>query len=418
MSQALLSKQYTYGTHRLCQPEQTFHFISQHFAAVGLTRIADLTGLDIIGIPVCSAMRPNAKSLSVSQGKGADLMLAKVSAAMEAIELYHAENVSLERTIAPYPELAQIAPTCDPQRLNLLPFHHYQPHHPIPWVKGFDLIHQSDIFVPFDLVHCSFLPELSRGSPFFISSNGLASGNHLLEAISHGICEVIERDATHLWEFKTTQGYIDCLDLATVDSPTCQELLAKLEAAGMATYIWSMTADVEIPVFGCAILERETTASLLSVGIFHGFGCHLSKEIALSRAITEAVQSRLTYISGSRDDLFREEYVITQSEFNQARWRQLLAGRTATLNFRQLPSLATNSFDDDLEVELQLLKRAGFDQVIVVDLTQPELGIPVARVIIPGMEQSPDEGAATLSQRAETYYLKELMIERLLTGDF
>jgi ribosomal protein S12 methylthiotransferase accessory factor len=112
-----LYKNFTYGTHRLCAPAETFNRISQHFATVGITRIADVTGLDMIGIPVCNAVRPNAKSLSVSQGKGANLLLAKVSAAMEAIELYHAENISPDLTCS-YRELTRTAHACDPDRLD------------------------------------------------------------------------------------------------------------------------------------------------------------------------------------------------------------------------------------------------------------------------------------------------------------
>lgn len=411
-------KNYTCGTHRVCDPAETFRHIAPHFASVGLTRIADVTGLDSIGIPVCNAIRPNAKSLSVSQGKGANLMLAKVSAAMEAIELYHAENVSLDLTFSSYQDLACTASACDPNRLNLQPFTRYERDWVIPWVKGFDLLQKREVFVPYDLVHCSLLPADTRDSIFFISSSGLASGNHPLEAVSHALCEVVERDATHLWELKVRQRPAEYVDLASVDASSCRELLDKLDQAGFSTYVWNMTSDVPIPAFGCAIAEHPAARPLLSVGIFHGFGCHLSKEIALSRAITEAAQSRLTYISGARDDLFREEYALTQAEFHQAQWLKLLAPAQPALDFRRLPSLETDSLEDDVAVQLAYLKRAGFEQVIVVDLSQPQIGIPVVRVIIPGMAQSPDEGAPALSQRAREYFLKESLVQQLLSGDF
>jgi len=412
------SKNYTYGTHRLRDPAETLRLISPHFPAMGLTRIADLTGLDSIGIPVCNAIRPNSKSLSVSQGKGLNLMLAKVSAAMESIELYHAENVQLEVTTGSYQALAHKANVVDPARLNLHPQTCYQPDLSIAWVRGVDLIRETECFVPYDLVHCSLLTASVKAPIFFISSSGLASGNHRLEAISHGICEVIERDATHLWELKLGQGQIELVDLDTVDSRPCRELLARLDEAGFATYVWSMTADVELPVFGCAIVEGPASISLLPLGIYHGYGCHLSKEVAFCRAVTEAAQSRLTYISGARDDLFREEYEIAQSEFNRAQWEKLLGRRPAALDFRKLPSRETDSLAGDIAVQLSLLQRAGFDQVIVVDLTQPRFEIPVVRVIIPDMAQSPDEGMTHLSGRAKDYALRQFMVERLLSGDF
>src|SRR5439155_960795 len=61
--------------------------------AIGITRVANITGLDRIGIPVVTVCRPNARSLSVSQGKGVTLAAARASGLMEATELYHAEHV-------------------------------------------------------------------------------------------------------------------------------------------------------------------------------------------------------------------------------------------------------------------------------------------------------------------------------------
>src|SRR5262249_50863909 len=88
----VLQKTYTCGTHRLLAPEQTLMNITRHLETLGVTRLADVTGLDSIGIPVYCAIRPSAKSLQVSNGKGLGQADAKVSALMEAIELHHFEN--------------------------------------------------------------------------------------------------------------------------------------------------------------------------------------------------------------------------------------------------------------------------------------------------------------------------------------
>src|SRR5262245_22815534 len=112
-------KAYTLGVHRSRPPAETFHEIASHFAALGITRIADVTGLDTIGIPVCVAVRPNSRSLSVSQGKGLTLEQARVSAAMESIETHHAEFTALPIRTGSYRELAPGAAVCDPLTLNL-----------------------------------------------------------------------------------------------------------------------------------------------------------------------------------------------------------------------------------------------------------------------------------------------------------
>src|SRR5690242_16782687 len=87
-----MDKRFWTGTHRCQDPEQTLAAIRPLLPRFGITRLADLTGLDCLGIPVAAAHRPAAATLSVAQGKGATLTAAKVSAAMEAIETWHAEG--------------------------------------------------------------------------------------------------------------------------------------------------------------------------------------------------------------------------------------------------------------------------------------------------------------------------------------
>lgn len=77
---------------RSCNPIDTFKRVQPFFDGMGITRIANITGLDKIGIPVAICVRPNAKHLSVSQGKGVTWEIARISAAMESIESFHAEN--------------------------------------------------------------------------------------------------------------------------------------------------------------------------------------------------------------------------------------------------------------------------------------------------------------------------------------
>lgn len=80
------------GTHRAVAPETTWERIAPMLNSFGITRIADVTELDHLGIPVKVAVRPAAEILGTSQGKGATRLLAKLAAAMEAVELWHAER--------------------------------------------------------------------------------------------------------------------------------------------------------------------------------------------------------------------------------------------------------------------------------------------------------------------------------------
>lgn len=415
-----VAKGYTHGVHRSRRPAETFQAIAQHFAAVGLTRIADVTGLDTIGIPVCVAVRPNSRSLSVSQGKGLTLEQAKVSAAMESIETHHAEFTTLPLRTGSYRELAATMAVCDPATLNLHARSFYHADLPLQWVCGFDLIQRRETLVPYDLVHCSFLRGSNRAPLFSMSSNGLASGNHLLEAISHGLCEVVERDAAFFWEWRVVDPKADAglVDLTTVDSEPCRALLDTLERAKVSAYVWDQTSDVGIPTFACAIIEPRPERLLLALGPYTGFGCHLSKEIALIRAITEAAQSRLTHISGARDDMFRRSYLTYRSDDVATDMTARISQSRANVDFAALPSLATDTLEGDVTTQLGMLTRAGFDQAIVVDLSDPAIGIAVVRVIIPGMEfRAKHEALLTrLGSRTKERLLKQDLTRLVLRG--
>ena len=97
------------------------------------------------------------------------------------------------------------------------------------------------------------------------------------------------------------------IDLTSIDAPACQFILGQSARADIQIAVWDLTSDIGIPVFGCVIadLHEVRSAGLPPAG---GYGCHPNREIALLRALTEAAQSRLTAISGARDDLHTDDY--------------------------------------------------------------------------------------------------------------
>src|SRR3954464_11269314 len=86
-------KEFRRGTHRAVPPAETLARARPPMARMGITRLGNITGLDRIGIPVAVAVRPNSRSVSVSQGKGRELAQAMASALMEACEGFHAEEI-------------------------------------------------------------------------------------------------------------------------------------------------------------------------------------------------------------------------------------------------------------------------------------------------------------------------------------
>jgi YcaO-like protein with predicted kinase domain len=134
-----------------------------------------------------------------------------------------------------------------------------------------------------------------------------------------------------------------------------------------------------------------------------GMGCHPSRSVALLRALTEAVQVRLTVIAGSRDDLRRKDYEPRVDQRNPGLDWSWIDGRYPRRSFSQVPTWEAETFEKDVTWLLERLTSVGIAEVIVVDLTRPAFGIPVVRVIIPGMELAViDPSKIALGQRART----------------
>src|SRR5204863_1513825 len=112
---ARLPKSFRQGTHRTVSPAETLARARPHMARMGITRLGNITGLDRIGIPVAIAVRPNSRSVSVSQGKGPELPQAMASALMEACEGFHAEEIGPVRRLS-YRRLAANETVVDPAR--------------------------------------------------------------------------------------------------------------------------------------------------------------------------------------------------------------------------------------------------------------------------------------------------------------
>lgn len=384
---ASVPKGFRGSTHRLVPPEETLRRVQPFAPVMGITRVANVTGLDTIGIPVVMVCRPNSRSVSVSQGKGYDLAAAKTSGLMESIESYHAERVTHTLKLCSLEDLRYTQAVVDVDRLPRLSDSRFTPFERILWVEGDNLLGGGRRWVPYEMVHLDYtLPLPSGHGCFQASSNGLASGNHQVEAISHAICEIVERDAMTLWHcLDETQREATRVDLETITDPRCREMLQKIKQAGVLIGVWEVTSDVGLPVFICRLLQEDTGLAN-TVRPAAGMGCHLVREVALLRALTEAAQSRLTFIAGARDDMPRQGYDEFLDRKTYERWRRFMAPRSGGRSFLEAPSYHGRCFEDDLRLQLDRLSRVGIEEVVVVDLTKPEFKIPVVRVIIPGLE--------------------------------
>lgn len=344
---------------------------------IGVTRLAVLTGLDVIGLPVAAAVRPNSRSIAVHQGKGASLAAAKVAALMEAMECACAERPDLPLRLGSAAELAEegaetldvrLLPRCrdgaDPQAARLL------------WVEGRSLGSGCRVWVPRELVAADFVAPLAPGSLVFqATTNGLGAGVTEAQATLHGLCEAIERDAVALWHAAGEAAQdASVVDPASVDGPRSRAILALCAAAGVAVTLWDVTSDIGVPVFS-ALLDDPLGRIQPEIGA----ACHPDPDVALAGALAEAAQARLTTISGARDDMteaFGAAAIRARSAAGAA-WRDAPAAR----RFRSAVQTS-----EPLEAVLHGLDRAGFGDAACVTLTRADPGVPVVRVVVPGLE--------------------------------
>jgi ribosomal protein S12 methylthiotransferase accessory factor len=348
-----------------------------------VTRLANVTGLDVVGVPVYVAARPAGRSLAVSQGKGIDLTSAKASALMEALEAWHAEHIELPLRYESMRRLARAAHVLD---ATMVAIGHLDPDRPTLWAEGWDFFGERPIWIPFDLVHVNFVDPVGFTPVFQRSTNGLASGNHLLEATVHAICELIERDAMSLWFLDPTEGSDKQgqVDARSIIDPVCREVLNRVEAADLLIGVFDSTTEIGVPCYQAVLLDKPGAER--PMGYFWGFGCHLAPEIALSRALTEAVQCRLTEVTGAREDITPEDFNLNRNSDELKTLQGLLFDSPAPLRMEQRASLATSSFEGDLEVLRDCLKRSGITVGGMVDLTRPDIGLPVVKAVIPELE--------------------------------
>jgi len=363
------------GVHRECTPEQTYERVRPHLGRIGIEQVVDLTGRDRLGIPVFEVVVPHpVDGASGYWGKGLTAIDAKTSAVMEAFER-HAGWLPLRPTaIASYTELVAAGRTAiQPGDHNIRLHPDYHDDRPIYWVTGHDLRHDEPVLVP----HGAVSYGVPAGAPpcyELTTTNGLASGNSLEEAICHGLCELLERDAVTIAEVVGDRLGVELADRGLsqrewyplVDPDTlpgrARALAMRFREAGLDLRLRSVTSDLGIPTILASVHDGN--------GLHHnGFGTHPDVEIALIRAITECAQGRAT------DPLASGEAPPSTVDGGGT-------GEPAA----SLPSYPSDDVVTDIRLMLDRLASCGLSRVVVVDLSPPEIPVHVVRVVAPGLE--------------------------------
>jgi ribosomal protein S12 methylthiotransferase accessory factor len=360
-------------------------------ARLGVTRVTDITRLDRVGIPVFTSIRPGAMygSLCVNAGKGTIPDEARIGAWMEAIEYAVAEPGVAPLEIVPVVARDVLDGRRNPPAiLDLCPLMNtpIPLSKPLPCVKAEEILSGASHYIPAELAFLPAPPQCDK-LYFGASTNGLASGNTVLEATVHGLCEVIERD------IKTFLTLRDTSSLVSEDTfpPVAATLAAKIRAAGLDVYVRYGENAFGIPFFRATIADPMHLTPLFVHG---GFGCHPHRSIALLRAITEAVQSRLSFIHGGRDDLtdWHRRIQDIDEAGKQAQYEELVTRASSTasiISFTEIPdfSAEATTLEDCFALLVSALERAGMRSIYRVTFTELTDDLQVVKVIVPLLEE-------------------------------
>lgn len=364
---------WTLGTLRTRAPEETWRIIQPLLGRIGCTRVAELTHLDPTGIPVHNAIRPLAASLATALGKGVSSSLSRVSAAMESIESWYAEQPREPVLVgAPRSKLSDSVlypvTALDQARPTLL-----NDDFPLDWIPARTISSNRQTLVPRTYVSLdrTVRPGVWHPPLFELTTNGLASGNSVDEALFHGLCEIIEREAIAESGLTLTTRPVDT---DALDDPTVQGLLARIRRRSRGSVnLYALPSALDVPC-----LAAITQDDILPVP-FGGFGCHPEVHIAAARAITEAIQNRVALISGSRDDLPYRMFRKAASRSNPVDPPEGTAPVPPPVS---LPLRSLRHAVEELCV--RILARTGYEPV-VVELSQPDDEVAVVRVVAPGL---------------------------------
>jgi ribosomal protein S12 methylthiotransferase accessory factor len=384
---------------------ETVRRVKSFMPMIGVTRVADTTGLDTLGMPVFSAIRPDdagLEGISVYNGKGLTKADAHAGAMMEAIERYCAESWPGERQAGTRDEIAGRNPgtrVMDPATMWLQQQGHYDKATVLEWARGWDLLREEPVWLPLAMILAPYHGP-GRGI-WYASSNGLASGNTMEEAVCHALAELIERDAYTIALVRAelvprVHAYLERLATgqaqppAAIDTrlfpsvglgsvpPAVRRLVTAAERDGNEVWLRNITSDLGIPAFVASMRRWEPDGAEFAAG---GFGCHPNAVIAAIRAITETAQGRNVQIQGAREDA--KAVPATAPSAQRVLWC-----RDADIwtNFDDIASYVRDDILADITLMLDRLKEAGVTEVYAADLSREPIPAAVVRLIIPEME--------------------------------
>lgn len=358
---------------------------------LGITRVGDLTGLDTIGLPVWFAVQPNSRTLAVNQGKGLTHEQARISAVMEAAESAMAERP--EQLVERYCSLAELRVAGERavplERLSGCIYEAFDPQRERAWVPGTSWQTGGRVFAPYELIGLDMRVDAPWDRDAFrISSVGLGAGGDVERASLHALLEVVENDSiAPLEAFGSLEAFGRPLRHRYGGHAGLDEAMTKCAAAGFAPIFFDLTGKVPLPVLGCFVPRGVAGNKGPGTRYSAGFACRFDAGEAALAALLEAVQSRLTHISGARDDIDLPDYAPFA--------RSISAPPADTPAIDEFAARFTNIQAPTFGLAADLVRRAGGEDVFVFPLSDDADGLHVVKVLVPGLMAVFDDGLVT-----------------------
>lgn len=253
----------------------------------------------------------------------------------------------------------------------------------IDWTPVWSLNHQEFKYLP--TAYCYYGYSQSHPPDCWADSNGCAAGNTLEEAILQGFMELVERDCVALWWYNRlpkTQ-----VDLDSFNEPYFQNLKEYYQTLNRDLWVLDITSDLNIPAFAAISrrIDREVEDIIL------GYGVHFDPQIALSRALTEVNQILPNVLRTTEDG--NTQYPPSADSLALEWWKSAtLANQpylipdahSAPKVSADYPQLASDDLLEDVRLCQQIVEKNGLE-MLVLDQTRPDIGLRVAKVIVPGM---------------------------------
>jgi ribosomal protein S12 methylthiotransferase accessory factor len=269
-----------------------------------------------------------------------------------------------------------------PSHFNRVPAP-FDPDAATDWTPVWSLTCRQVRYLPTAFCYLNY-PDQPGAATCVGCTNGNAAGNTPEEAVLQGFLELVERDAVALWWYNCVPR--PGVDLDSFDEPYLARLASFLRGRQRELWVLDLTNDLQIPVF--AALSRRTGQA--EERIMVGFGAHLDARVALLRAVTELNQM-LTWLLDAEGGKAVPERVEDEDVLEWTRTATLAnqpylapAAGVRPRAAADFPRCWGEDLRDDVLACQSRVERLGLE-VLVHDLTRPDIGLPVVKVIVPGL---------------------------------